>query len=147
MLQRIQDQPEIKLFAYDIVDCAPYFKKKDSKLLNTDDEDSSRTGGLPKVITVKIGSNLMITKNIDITLGLINGTICKIIAVSRNIDNENDIQSVTLLLNSGKECTIERMSVKFEVIERVYIIRKQFPISLSYAIIIHKSQGVYKIQL
>jgi len=33
------------------------------------------------------------------------------------------------------------MSVKFQVMDRAYVIRKQFPLSLSYGITIYKSQG------
>jgi len=40
------------------------------------------------------------------------------------------------------EYFIERVSVKFQVMDRTYIIRKQFPLSLSYGITIHKSQGL-----
>jgi len=52
------------------------------------------------------------------------------------------IEKMKLLLPSGLEYFIERVSVKFEVLDRAYGIRKQFPLSLSYGITIHKSQGL-----
>jgi len=43
-------------------------------------------------------------------------------------------------LPSGLEYLIERVSVKFVVIEKTYVIKKQFPMCLSYKITVHKSQ-------
>ncbi|EZA51529.1 ATP-dependent DNA helicase PIF1, partial [Ooceraea biroi] len=40
------------------------------------------------------------------------------------------------------EYFIERVNVKIEIIDKAYVIRKQFPLSLSYGITIHKSQGL-----
>ena len=65
-------------------------------MLNTNDEDCSKTGGIPSVITVKIGAKIMITRNIDVTKGLVNGTIGTVTGVARDIDNKNYITSLTV---------------------------------------------------
>jgi len=38
------------------------------------------------------------------------------------------------------EYFIERVSVKFKVTDRAYVIRKEFPLFFSYRITIHKSK-------
>lgn len=140
MLNEIPTE-EIQLSAHDTIDCPPYLKKKIQKMVNTHDEDSSRTAGLARIITVKIGAKIMIRRNIDVTLGLVNGTIGNITAVSIDIDT-NDVETVRMVLATEIEYDIERVDVKFEVMEGAFVIRKQFPICLSYGITIHKSQGL-----
>ncbi|XP_029157812.1 uncharacterized protein LOC114930228 [Nylanderia fulva] len=140
MLSRITSK-EILLIAEDTIDCTSYVKKKVLKVLSNNDDDSSRTAGLSKQITIKIGAKVMIRRNIDASLGLVNGTIAKVISIVRETSTD-DVEKIKLLLPSGLEYEIERVTAKFQVLDRAYVIRKQFPLSLSYGITIHKSQGL-----
>ncbi|EFN76457.1 ATP-dependent DNA helicase PIF1, partial [Harpegnathos saltator] len=141
ILNRISSK-EIVLVAEDNIECIPYVKKKVLKLLSNND-DNSKTAGLSKtiIIIIKIEAKVMIRRNIDASLGLVNGTITTVISIIEDTST-NQIEKIKLLLPSGIEYEIERVSVKFQVMDRAYVIRKQFPLSLSYDITIHKSQGL-----
>lgn len=141
MLARIESD-EIKLIANDSTNCSPYLKKKVLKMLDKYEDDTSRTAGLSKIITVKIGAKLMIRRNIDITLGLVNGTIVTLKSVKRSPTNNEIIESLIVTLSDGREQEIKRCKVKFEVMTNAFIIREQFPCSLSYGITVHRSQGL-----
>jgi len=110
-------------------------------VLSNNDDDNSKTAGLSKEIVIKIGAKVMVRRNIDATLGFVNGTIAKIISVTQDTSTDY-IEKINLLLPSGLKYSIERVSVKFEVVDRAFVIRKQFPLCLSYGITIHKSQGL-----
>jgi len=49
-------------------------------------------------ITIKIGTKIMIKRNIDTTLGLVNGTIATVISIVQNITDTADyIEKINLL--------------------------------------------------
>jgi len=56
-------------------------------------------------------------------LDLVNCTISKVISVVRDLSTDY-VEKIKLLLPSGLEYSIERVSVKFEVVDKAYIIRK-----------------------
>ena len=73
-------------------------------------------------------------------IGLVNGTVAQVISVSK--DKDNEIISVNILLPTGENYSIPRLEYQFIIMDKIYIIRKQFPICNSYGITIHKSQGL-----
>ncbi|XP_057335389.1 ATP-dependent DNA helicase PIF1-like [Microplitis mediator] len=132
---------EIILKANDYIDCPKSLKKKACDTLIKIKEDASRSAGLAGTIVIKIGAKVMLRRNIDVTLGLVNGAIGTVISISKSIDGSK-IQGVNIDFGSGKVNTIERAKVKFQLLERAFVIREQFPLCLSYAVTIHKSQGL-----
>ena len=77
----------------------------------------------------------MLRRNIDVTVGLVNGAIDTVLGIySTCISIKFDHIDVP--------CDIERVTTRFMLSKNLYIHRKQFPLILSYAITIHKCQGL-----
>ena len=91
MLDKINTE-EIDLVADDEVNCSNYLKKQVAKKLKKFEDDHSLTAGLAKSITIKIGAKIMIRRNIDVTLGLVNETIATVKSVTKSIDRSNIIR-------------------------------------------------------
>ncbi|XP_018368332.1 PREDICTED: uncharacterized protein LOC108764547 [Trachymyrmex cornetzi] len=74
--------------AEDDIDCAPAerkkVRKKVHKILADKDDKVSEIAGIQRVIAIKIGAKVMIRRNIDVTLGFVNGTIGNIVAVNHS---------------------------------------------------------------
>ncbi|XP_014299180.2 uncharacterized protein LOC103578710 [Microplitis demolitor] len=140
MIDKIASE-KIILEARDHIDCPKSLKKKAADSLSKIEADASQSAGLAKTIIIKIGAKVMLRRNIDVTLGLVNGAIGTVKSISKSIDT-NGIENVNVDFGTGKEHVIERIKVKFQLLERAFVIREQFPLCLSYAVTIHKSQGL-----
>ena len=119
----------------------------------------SETGGLDYDIFVKVGAKVMLTNNIDIADRLINGQIGIVIKIDVNqntqkpniiyIKFEDDKAGKNMIKKSSNHFVRENNAVPIEpIMARIKmrpgkrsspeIQRVQFPITLAYAVTIHK---------
>lgn len=85
---------------------------------------------------------IMLRRNIDVSLGLVNGSIGTVEQIVYDIDNRLKVKKIKVKFSHGLVHDLERVTTKFEVLPRAYVHREQFSICLAYAITIHKSQGL-----
>ncbi|CAH0380811.1 unnamed protein product, partial [Bemisia tabaci] len=130
---------EVDLHARDSVDGRLSDKQKALKKLEKLEGDCSRTAGLDKTIKVKEGARVMLLRNIDVTLGYVNGAVGTITEV---ITKNKTPKQLKLQMQNGRELSLDPVVAKFEIIPGVFVHREQFPVSLAYGITIHKSQGL-----
>ncbi|XP_045763660.1 ATP-dependent DNA helicase PIF1-like [Maniola jurtina] len=136
------EQPEIRLNAIDEIDCPRYLNKRVREVLKKNEDDSSLSAGLENVITVKIGARVMLRRNIDVSKGLVNGSIGEIEKVLYEADQNDKPRKIKIKFSHNLTYELERVKTKFQILNNAYVHREQFPICLAYAITIHKSQGL-----
>ncbi|XP_011167695.2 ATP-dependent DNA helicase PIF1 [Solenopsis invicta] len=114
--------------------------KGETKVYTAQDSDSSMTHmldqqlSLPGKLILKVGAQVMLLKNINITSGLVNG------ARGVVIDFKNDIPVIQLRSGTHYEAKMEKWTIKTSSGALVH--RKQVPLKLAWAFSIHKSQGL-----
>ncbi|XP_065894145.1 uncharacterized protein [Dysidea avara] len=133
---------EYKLVAEDSVDCSRSILQKVKAKLTKCSEDCTQTAGLENIVHVKIGCKVMLRRNIDVSQGLVNGAIGTVQSIQRSIEKANKVESITIKFQNNQQHLLKRVSTKFEVFDRAFVIRSQFPITAASAITIHKSQGL-----
>ncbi|XP_019161161.1 PREDICTED: uncharacterized protein LOC109157775 [Ipomoea nil] len=110
-----------------------------SEVHTTEFLNSLRCSGVPNYsLTLKFGSLIMLLRNIDHSLGLCNGTRLIITQLGNHVIEAqilcgNNVGTRVLIPRLGLTPSDLRLPFKFQ--------RKQFPIMLSYAMTINKSQG------
>lgn len=92
----------------------------------------------PHRLIVKVGAPVMLLRNVDQSLGLCNGTRLRISRIGKNV-----IEAITLNgSHPNEKVLIHRMDLNpSETRLPFQMRRRQFPITLSFAMTINKSQG------
>ncbi|KAI9123500.1 hypothetical protein K1719_004800 [Acacia pycnantha] len=98
----------------------------------------SCSGMPPHKLTLKVGEPIMLLRNIDQSSGLCNGTRLLITQLGRSV-----IEAITLNgSHPNQKVLIHRMDMNPSESRRPFRMkRRQFPIALSFAMTINKSQG------
>ena len=132
------------VMAVDTVDCTlrKNVKRAWDAINKLDKMDDPRhTGGLEKCVNMCIGVRVMLRQNLDTRKGLVNGVIGTITGFDKTPDDEVTRISIKFD-NQTDETLIERVRRKVQLFPGAYLHREMFPICLSYAMTIHKSQGL-----
>ena len=111
------------------------WSKKAAEQLEKLNNDCNMTAGLEANLVLAIGARVMLRRNIDTTIGLVNGAIGTVLCISKE-------QIKVIFDHISAPYDVERVQKKFMVMKNFYVYRQQFPLMLAYAITIHKSQGL-----
>ena len=86
----------------------------------------------------------MLRRNKNVEVGLVNGSVGIVESITtKTSGGKTEVQNIVINFDRIPEpVRIERESCTFEVLKGIFFTRKQFPIMLSFAITVHKSQGL-----
>ena len=127
--------------------------------LSTLSDKRSETGGLHNLLKLAIGARVMLTANVDVSDGLVNGARGEVVHVVTNSNHK--VMTVLVkfdncyvglkAIQSSPYCAMYTDAVPISKYEVVFsakgkkgseITRLQFPLTLAWAITIHKVQGL-----
>ena len=119
----------------------------------------TQTGGLETVLLLSVNARVMMTVNVDTSDGLVNGVMGEVMAILKN--DRNVVHTVLVKFDDIKVGKIAKRSSKYKQnypgcvpVQRhkgqyqklnkkgAQINRTQFPLTLAWAVTIHKCQGL-----
>ncbi|KAH1061066.1 hypothetical protein GYH30_004524 [Glycine max] len=130
---------QMEYLSSDSVDKSETIESCHFRSLTTEFLNSLTTSGLPNnCLKLKIGTPIMLLRNFDQTQGLCNGTRLTVTRLAKHVIAADIIYGT----NIGDHVYIPRMSMSPTQSPWPFkLLRRQFPIMLSYAMTINKSQG------
>ena len=108
------------------------WNKKATEHLQKLNQDCNMTAGLEAKLTLAVGARVMLRRNLDTAACLINGALGTVEKFSRHV----------FTVKFDHMSTAQQVKSRFMVMKNFYVYRKQFPLILSYAVTIHKYQGL-----
>jgi len=118
-----------------ITDPAHMFKSTDSDPALT--KTINAMSPVPERIELRLGAQVMLTKNLDVDSSLVNGARGVVVGFEADATGYPIVRFM-----SGRRCTIQSVRMTFKVGGGNYLTRRQLPLKLAWAISIHKSQGM-----
>ena len=100
------------------------------KKLNT---DCNLTAWLEAVLQVAVGARVVLHRNIDASIGLVNDALGTVVSIkAHHIGVQFD--------NIHKPYHVAKVNSRFMVMKKIYVHQMQFPLILAFAVTIHKCQ-------
>uniref|UniRef100_A0A1X7TYZ5 DNA helicase Pif1-like 2B domain-containing protein n=1 Tax=Amphimedon queenslandica TaxID=400682 RepID=A0A1X7TYZ5_AMPQE len=123
MLESLETE-KMELACVDVVDesgSRAKFDKKQEKKLEKLKDQPSKTAGLETVLSLAVGCRVMLRHNIDVTVGLVKGTIGTVMGIYATI--------ISIKFDPiHVHCDIKRATSRLMLSKNLYIHRKQFPL-------------------
>ena len=111
------------------------WSKKATEEMKKLNSDCNLTAGLQAVVQLAVGARVMLRRNIDTNIGLVNGAVGTVVSIrAHHIAVKFD--------NVSEPYRVEKVKSKFMVMKKIFVYRKQFPLILAFAVTIHKCQGL-----